>query len=170
LEVVFHGLTHACPRGTWPHLAWYHRNQAEYAANDPAARERAREAYDRLALALGRRPGVCPPCWLWTQENRAFFVSLAPPYIESMLALEYRGRRVFSPIISIGSPRTRDLPTLETLARGMMALSRLLPQARVRVAVHPCDTACARSMAFLTAAYGTLLTRGAASVLLGQLR
>ena len=52
MEVVFHGLTHTCSPDGWPLLAWYHKGQAEYAVNDPAAREQAREAYARsLALA-----------------------------------------------------------------------------------------------------------------------
>ncbi|HTY64319.1 MAG TPA: hypothetical protein VMG30_18865 [Acidobacteriota bacterium] len=169
MEVVFHGLTHICPPGVWPYLAWYHKGQAEYAVNDPAAREQAGKAYARLSATLGQLPGICPPCWLCTKENRAFLASLSPPYVESMFALERKGRRRFSPIISIGSSRARDLVALELLARSMLLLSHLLPEARVRVAVHPSDTANPRVMSFLKTTYGKLLERGAEPVLLNSL-
>jgi hypothetical protein len=169
MEVVFHGLTHTCSSDGWPLLAWYHKGQAEYAINDPAAREQAGEAYARLSDALGQRPGICPPCWLCTKENRAFLASLFPPYVESMFALERKDRRMFSPIISIGSPQLRNLTSLELIARSMLLLSRLLPEARVRIAVHPSDMANPRVMNFLMTTYVKLLERGADPVLLNSL-
>jgi hypothetical protein len=86
-----------------------------------------------------------------------------------MFTLERKGRRRFSPVISIGSSRVRDLTALEPLARSMLVLSRLLPEARVRVAVHPSDTANPRVMSFLKMTYDKLLERGADPVLLNSL-
>jgi hypothetical protein len=148
IEIVFHGLTHLCSRKVYKHLAFYHKYQAEYLVDSDDLRNDTERKFRSLIPQLGNNIGICPPCWLVTKTNFKFFKTLNPLYIETLLAVHYGNEKVFSPVISLGSPNNFELVFLKLLGKLMLLFSLMRRNAYLRVAIHTCDLAKAGSMTF----------------------
>jgi len=165
IEVVFHGLSHACPTSVGKRSAWFHKHQAEYLLGSSELVRNTQEMYQSLVSLFSAPLGICPPCWLASANNRKFLQSLAPAYIEGMLSLRAQGKRTWSPIVSLGSPNLSELFYLRRLGSLMCFAAMLLPRARVRVALHTCDLLEPSSMIFFANKVQWLLRRGVHPVL-----
>ena len=150
LEVVFHGVSHACPPTVGRATAFYHKSQAEYLEDSEAKRSETKASFMEAKRTLGMSLGICPPCWLATKRNRVLFTTLQPAYIEAMLWLDFGVKRVPAPVVSLGSPEPGELRWLRALAHLIGGVSRRIPGARLRIAIHTCDLAIPASMALFT--------------------
>ena len=139
IEVVFHGLSHACPPETYSWLAFYHKQQAEYLLNSTTLQSNTQTMFERVKNSLNTNLGICPPCWLSTKENVQLFKSLNPIYIEKLLSIETQTKNFFSPVISLGSPNKRELVWLRLLALLITRITILCRFKTVRLAIHTCD-------------------------------
>jgi len=148
IEVVFHGLSHACPSDVGRFSAWYHKHQAEYLLDSEVLKNATQFRFQELQQILGNTLGICPPCWLASKDNHHLFESLEPTYIESMLHFRVKNSFSVSPIISLGSPKSSELFWLRGLGHIMGLFSILLPKSRTRVALHVCDIQTPSSMRF----------------------
>jgi len=165
LEVVFHGTTHQCPHSVGRSLAFYHKYQAEYLQESNKLSMDTQNCFTGAQRLLGSALGICPPCWLATASNWKFLRSLAPLYTESLLWIRYPSKRIFSPVVSLGSPVASELRWLKILGRLLFGMSRLIPGARLRVAIHTCDLAIPDSMTYFTKVLGRLNSRNHSAVL-----
>jgi hypothetical protein len=170
LEIVFHGLKHTCSKNVPKLWAFFHKYEAEYLDNNEEHREATKKRFTATADQLKLNIGICPPCWLASRENFDFFRSLHPLYIETMLYLLHRDDAVIAPVISLGSPRKREVFFLKILARIICSLSCLLLVKRVRIALHVCDLKTRSSLLFFEKIVSRLNSRGFTPVLLRELR
>jgi hypothetical protein len=161
LELVFHGLSHACPRDVGRWSSFYHKHQAEYLLDDDALRAATGEVWEHGLSGFEKPIGICPPCWLATRTNWRFLESLRPLYLESTWRLRSRGRTIPSPIVSLGSPDPVELRGLRLLGSGLRRLGRIPGLGRVRVAIHTCDLERPDSMAYFERTIASLLSSGA---------
>lgn len=170
LEIVFHGLTHKCSKDVSGLLAFYHKYQAEYLNNSDSIRTKTAEIYQSVCSLLDETIGICPPCWIATKRNFRFFRTLHPLYIESLLSLTFKWRKIFSPVISLGSPNNDELFFLKGLAHTMYFLSILMRRTRLRIAIHQCDLEKSASMIFFLKTFQALNRHGFQPVLLKDLQ
>jgi hypothetical protein len=169
LEIVFHGLTHSCAVKTGKLYSFYHKYQAEYLVDSGQHRLESSETFNNLKQLLNTNIGICPPCWLSHKNNYRLFQKLNPLYIESMLSVNFISEKIFSPIMSIGSPVKREISFLKWGFNFMFLLSELLPSARSRIAVHVCDIDIEDTMIFFHTKFERLKSRGFKSVLQKEL-
>ncbi len=170
LELVFHGLTHTCSKRVSRPLAIFHKYQAEYLDNDAEHRDATRKCFTAMRDTLRMNLGICPPCWLACRENMGLFQSLHPLYIEKLLFLHAPGKRIFSPVLSLGSPSRIEVLFLKILA-GILSFSiGMFHLNRVRVAMHVCDLTMEKSRRFFDEKISQLDRRGFRPVLLRELR
>jgi len=169
LEIVFHGLSHECSKNVSKLFVFYHKYQAEYLDNDDTLRKHTFDMYQSAKIIINKNVGICPPCWIATKQNFAFFKSLKPLYIERMLSLESQSKRYKSPVISLGSPKIVELFFLRISARIIMCLAILFKSKKVRIAIHICDTENKKSIQFFSKMSRLLLKNGYNSVLLKDL-
>ena len=148
VEVVFHGIHHACERKVWRALSWYHKYQAEYLVDSESLRSMSKKQYLNLANIAGYSPGICPPCWLSIGKNSMFLKSLKPSFFENLLHLSTESTRRFSTVISIGSDRSHEVFFLKLLGWLLCSVSLVRKDIPVRVAVHVCDLKLESSMDF----------------------
>jgi hypothetical protein len=146
IEIVYHGVRHACEKKAWRLLSWYHKYQAEYIVDSDNLRRKTRKGYGDLSKMLGERPGICPPCWIGSKKNLGFLDSLMPSYREELLHINKNGKRVFSSVLSFGSARKFELLFLGMIAAFSYYAAMVLRVKRIRISVHPCDLAVALSM------------------------
>jgi hypothetical protein len=139
LEIVFHGLTHQCSKKVPKILSFYHKYQAEYLEDSETLREASKKMYSDSRHLLGHNLGICPPCWISIKKNIDFFKSLKPLFIENLLSISSDSKKLFSPVISLGSPETRDLIFLKALAWIMFMVSIVKRNTHLRIAIHLCD-------------------------------
>lgn len=164
LELVFHGISHRCAEGTGKPWVWYHKNQAEFLGADFDAGLNAFR-FRRLQEILGVRLGICPPCWIAEKAGWEFLRSLNPLFLEGMLQLQQGNVRRLSPVISLGSERSRELILLRIVARAIAFASRFFSAERLRLVVHPVDYRNPKSMAFLHSRVNLLQASGYQPVL-----
>ncbi len=169
LEIVFHGLKHSCSKNVLRLWAFFHKYQAEYLENDAGHREATRKCFATIEDEMATKLGICPPCWLASKENNEFFQSLQPLYIESLLSLRYQGKKVISPVISLGSSRRLEVFFLEILADTICLISSILRLRRVRIAMHLCDLDIETSRLFFDNIISRFNGRGFKPVLLREL-
>ena len=148
LEIVFHGLSHTCSKNVSKFGVFYHKYQAEYLDDNESLRKNTAVMYKSLISVLGSNLGICPPCWIATKKNRALFASLNPLYVESILSIEYPTQKIFSPVISLGSPKNSELFFLKIIAKISYLYSIINRKTHLRVAVHVCDVSNPASMHF----------------------
>jgi hypothetical protein len=148
VEVVFHGIHHACERKVWRWLSWYHKYQAEYLVDSESLRAMSKKQYANLAKISGYNPGICTPCWLSNGRNRSFLNSLAPSFYEMLLHMSADSKKRFSTVISIGSDRSHEAFFLKLLGWMLCAVSLVKKNIPVRVAIHVCDLKLESSMVF----------------------
>jgi hypothetical protein len=170
LEVVFHGLTHQCSRKVGKISSFYHKYQAEYLENDEQLRVNTLQMFRNVTELLGRNLGICPPCWLTTKENYKMFKSLSPLYIELLTSLHFQDQKVFSPIVSLGSPKESELFFLRKLARFILFSGMIVRKNKVRVAIHTCDIENTDSMKFFDLIIARLNYKKFQPVLLRELQ
>jgi len=164
LELVFHGLTHACSRNTGRWISFYHKYQAEYLENSDEHQSSTGRVYESMRGKAGRNIGICPPCWLSTSENNSFFRSLNPLYVESIFSLNRKGKNFFYPVISIGSSSKSELIFLRLQARLMYLLSLFPLIGGVRMVIHVCDIPVDSTMNFFTDYFSRLKSKGFTAV------
>jgi hypothetical protein len=169
LEIVFHGLKHTCSKNVPKLLAVFHKYQAEYLDNDQEHREATKKSFTDIADKLNMKIGICPPCWLASRKNIDFFRSLQPLYIETMLHLQYGDDKVFSPVISLGSPSKFEVFFLKILASAICSFSVIFRINRVRIAMHICDLKTKTAHSFFENRVSKLNRRGFRAVLLREL-
>lgn len=169
LEVVFHGITHKCSKKVSKLLAFYHKYQAEYLDDSEALRENTQKMFYNTTGFLGTNVGICPPCWIAHKNNMNFFKTLKPLYVESLLSISFPEAKIFSPVISLGSPNDGELFYLKKLAWCVYKLSALIGNSCLRVAIHECDLDKSNSMKFFSGIIGSLETRKLQPVLLKNL-
>ena len=170
IEVVFHGLTHKTSGKAWKLFSFYHCYQAEYIVDSDEIRINSEKIYYQIGKLLNvGKIGICPSCWLATKNNYHFFKSLSPLYIESMLSIGYNGKRIFSPVVSLGTRSTIQLFFLKIFAYLMYMISKIIPSAKIRIVIHPCDLSNSRSMYFFSKIFFKLIRRNVKAVLLKEL-
>jgi hypothetical protein len=169
LEIVFHGLTHACSKNVSKLWVFYHKYQAEYLDNTVELREKTFQMYTSATVLLQQKIGICPPCWIATKQNFAFFKTVKPLYIEKMLSLHSQTSKVSSPVISLGSPNDSELFFLKILARLMLFFSLVSRNKTVRIAIHICDIEKPQSISFFTKMIASLNKSNYKAVLLREL-
>ncbi len=169
IELVFHGLTHACLKKNHRLLSFYHKYQAEYLDDGDELRRNTGTAFGKIQSLFGIRAGICPPCWLAHKNNVRFFKSLKPLFVESLLTISYGDRKFFSPVISLGSPVLLELFFLRKLGRLVYLISVLIRGKGVRIAIHRCDIEIPSSMELFKSAAQGLLRNGYKPVLLHDL-
>jgi hypothetical protein len=169
LELVFHGLSHACPPHVGRSTAFYHKHQAEYLLESVALREETREVWEGLMARFHMPLGICPPCWLATSANWSFLASLEPAYLESLWRVWTPARTVPSPVVSLGSAKPMELALLRPMGSVLRRLARIPGLERLRIAIHTCDLDTPRSMAYFQRTVSVLLSRGGVPVLQRQL-
>jgi len=169
IEVVFHGLSHLCPETTGRLTSFYHKHQAEYLLDTEKLRDETREVYGHVREFTGRDAGICPPCWIACRNNRIFLRKLNPVFVESLLSMDFSGRKFFSPVISLGSPVKKELIFLKAGARLMHLVALLLPGTRLRIAVHECDLEIPQSLDFFAKRIELLDKKGFRPVLMSGL-
>lgn len=150
LEIVFHGLTHQCSKNVPKTLTFYHKYQAEYLDDSDLLRVNTKEMFDNSKLLLGYNLGICPPCWIAIKKNIDFFHSLNPLFIENILYISFMEKKLFSPVISLGSPENSELVFLKILTRLIYLLSIAKRSTHLRIAVHLCDLEKPASMGFFS--------------------
>lgn len=165
LEVVFHGLTHSCAVKAGKLYSFYHKYQAEYLVDSDQHREDSTRIFNAVKKLLNTNIGICPPCWLSHKKNYIFFQSLNPIYIESILSMNFITKKIFSPIMSIGSPVPGEIRFLKIGLNFMSMLSKILPNAKSRMAVHVCDMDIEDTMVFFHKKFEELTKKGFISVL-----
>lgn len=148
LEVVFHGNSHSCPVGTAKYLSFYHKYEAEYLYDSKDLREKATNSFMNFKTLFSGDSGFCPPCWLLTKENYKLFKSLNPYFIERLLSIEHNKSKYFSPIISIGTSKKSEIFFLKRIANLMLNLGVLTNNAKMRIAIHICDTEIENTLLF----------------------
>ena len=141
-------MNHACSEKVSKLFSFYHKYQAEYLVNSDILRENTLMMYNDAKLKFENNLGICPPCWLAHKNNYSFFNSMKPLYIESLLHISYPDKKIFSPVISLGSPNKFELFFLRLLGYKIIFLSVLLRMKRVRIAIHDCDIVNITSMNF----------------------
>lgn len=161
LELVFHGLTHACPAGVGRFTSFYHKGQAEYLFDADSLRTRTREVWEEGLEGFETPIGICPPCWMATRTNWTFLESLSPLYLETAWSLRTDARTVPSPIVSLGSPNPTELFWLRPLGSALRRLADLPGLGNLRVALHTCDLDRRDSMDYFVRTVSSLLDRGA---------
>jgi hypothetical protein len=169
LEIVFHGLKHKCSRNVSKLLSFYHKYQAEYLDDSDELRDKTQDMFFNTTSFLDTNLGICPPCWIAHKKNKLFFKILDPIFIESLLFLSFSHKKVFSPVISLGSPNDRELFFLRKLARIIFILTQLFRKKYLRIAVHECDLDKENSMDFFSGIINKLKKRKAQAVLLKSL-
>ncbi len=169
IEVVFHGLTHVCAVKTGQLYSFYHKYQAEYLVDSDQHREDSAQTFNTVKNLLSTNMGICPPCWLSHKNNYRFFKSLNPLYIESIISMNFLTKKIFSPIMSIGSPVPAEIKFLKIGFNFMSMLSRILPGANARMAVHVCDIDIEDTMVFFHEKFEYLIEKGFSSVLQKEL-
>ena len=169
IEIVFHGLTHKCSREVSKLLAFYHKYQAEYLDDSDELREKTQKMLYNTIYFLRMNIGICPPCWIAHKKNTYFFKTLKPLYIESLLSIFYSGTKIFSPVISLGSPNKCELYFLKILARSIHILSIISGNSNLRVAIHDCDLDKKNSIKFFSGIIGSFKARKFQPVLLKNL-
>jgi hypothetical protein len=170
IEVVFHGLSHRCPETVSKIFAFYHKYQAEYLEDSELLRGKTSIMYTQATTLFSYNLGICPPCWISHKRNFLFFRTLKPAYIEKLLSVSFQRRKVFSPVISLGSPNDGELFFLKVLAWFMYSLSGILPNSHTRIAIHPCDLEKPSSLAFFKRKVKQLQKKGFEPVLLKYLQ
>jgi len=148
VEVVFHGIQHACERKVWFWLSWYHKYQAEYLVDSESLRKKSKKQFENLAKITKYNPGICPPCWLAIRRNRVFLNLLKPSFFERLLHISTESMTKFSTVISIGSDRKREIFFLKLLGWIVCTISLIRTNIPVRIAVHVCDLDLESSMDF----------------------
>lgn len=169
VEIVFHGLSHLCPRHTGRLISFYHKYQAEYLLDSEKLRDNSREMYQDVTDFTGTNTGICPPCWIACKDNRIFFRRLNPVFVESLLSMDFAGQTFFSPVISLGSIKGSELVFLKASARFMYLVSLLSRKTRLRVAVHECDLELESSLDFFSGMLKSLDSKGFRPVLMRDL-
>jgi hypothetical protein len=169
LEIVFHGLKHSCSKNVSKLWVFFHKYQAEYLVNDKEHRTATEASYRAILDKMKMNIGICPPCWLASRDNYKFFRSLKPLYIETILHLQHREKKVFSPVISIGSPSRTEVFFLKILASVICSLAGMLFMNRVRIAMHVCDLNTETTFSFIKNIVPKLDRRGFRPVLLREL-
>jgi len=169
IELVFHGLSHACPPDVGRSTAFYHKHQAEYLLDSDDLRDRTREAWENLRTEFRMPLAICPPCWLATSSNWNFLASLRPAYLESMWRIWTPAKTIPSPVVSLGSAKPSELVFLRPFGSALRQLGRVPGLERLRIAIHTCDLDIPRSMAYFQRTVSVLLSRGSAPVLQRQL-
>ena len=170
IEVVFHGLTHQCSRNVGKMSSFYHKHQAEYLDNNEQLRENTMQMFRNATNLLERNLGICPPCWLTTKENYKMFRSLSPLYIELLTSIHFQDQKVFSPVVSLGSPKASELIFLKKLALFILFSGMILRKNKVRIAIHTCDIENTDSMKFFERIISRLGYKKFQPVLLRELR
>ena len=170
IELVFHGLTHRCSKNVSKAFVFYHKYQAEYLDDSEILRGKTREIYGQLTTMLSHKLGICPPCWILHRKNFSFFKTLTPLFIEKVLFIHYADKKVFSPVISLGSPNDRELIFLKGLGHLMHLISLILPNSRTRMAIHVCDLANSKSLTFFNRKVDRFARTGITAVLLRNLQ
>jgi len=165
LEVVFHGLTHSCAFKVGRLYSFYHKYQAEYLVDSDQHRQYSMETFNSVKELLNTNLGICPPCWLSHKNNYKFFMGLNPLYIESILSLNFLPKKIFSPIMSIGSPVKSEIKFLKSGFNFMYMLSNIMPSTKARMAVHVCDIDIEDTMNFFHTKFEKLISRGFKSVM-----
>ena len=169
IELVFHGLSHACPPDVGRSTAFYHKHQAEYLLDCDNLRTTTREVWENLRTEFRMPLAICPPCWLATSSNWTFLASLEPAYLESMWRIWTPTRTIPSPVVSLGSPKPAELRLLRPFGSALRQLSRIPGLERLRVAIHTCDLEVPGSMEYFRRTVSVLLSRGGTPVLQRQL-
>lgn len=169
LDVVFHGLTHACPENIGKLRSFYHKHQAEYLFDSQALRNDTAAVFEKVQTAFGSSLGICPPCWLSCRKNKRFLSSLSPLFLESMFHIDYCGKRLFSPIVSLGSPNEKELGMLTLFAKLMAKVSFWGSKSTTRVAIHTCDFTIPKSMDFFKHTIASFTDSGFEAVLMRNL-
>ncbi len=165
MEVVFHGLTHICAVKVGRLYSFYHKYQAEYLVDSDQHRDDSGKTFQIVKNIFNTNIGICPPCWLAHKKNYSFFLSLNPIYIESILSMNFITKKIFSPIMSIGSPVPEEIRFLKIGFNFMSLLSKILPNAKSRMAVHVCDIDIEDTMVFFHRKFEELTKKGFISVL-----
>jgi hypothetical protein len=169
IEVVFHGISHLCEKKVWRVLSWYHRYQAEYLVDSQTSRNMSEKQYANLAKVAGYNPGICPPCWLAVGKNKAFLLSLNPPFYEMLLHVSAGSKKSFSTVISIGSSAAHEVFFLKKLGWILYAVSLIRKNIPGRIAVHVCDLNIESSVDFFKKISESLRRRKYSAVLMREL-
>jgi hypothetical protein len=164
LEIVFHGVTHLCPVGTWRLFAWYHKYQAEFTSKTYSAGIN-RSRYNQLNEILQIKTGICPPCWIASRDGWKFITSLIPLYYEKLLSLNFEGKYVFSLPVSLASDSKTELIFLRLLASLIEMTAGIFNQSRLRFVIHTIDLSNNDSVTFLYNKYSRLKLKGFIPVL-----
>ncbi|MGD0341865.1 MAG: hypothetical protein ABSA76_09195 [Bacteroidales bacterium] len=168
LEIVFHGISHQCPAGTWKLFSWYHKNQAEF-LSDIFQAETNRFRYNKLNEILQIRTGICPPCWIASQAGWKFIKSLSPLYFEKLLSVNFNGKGFFSLPVSLASDNKNELYFLKGVASLVSAVAILFHHKRLRLILHTIDIPNVDSITFLKHQYHILILKGFSPVLQKEL-
>jgi hypothetical protein len=139
LEIVFHGLKHTCSKNVSKFWTFFHKYQAEYLENDAGHLQATQENFKAIVDKIKMQIGLCPPCWLASRKNMAFFRLLHPLYIETLLYLRNQDQKVISPVISLGSPKRFEITALKILAGAIYMLAAIFSMNRIRIVIHACD-------------------------------
>ncbi len=170
IEIVFHGLKHRCSKRVLRILSFYHKNQAEYLEDSEELRVKTGEMFAHLSGLLKTNPGICPPCWIAGRRNLRYLKKLNPQYLESLLFVSYKFRRIFTFIISLGSSKKSELFFLKIIGNLMLRLSLISKNTRLRVAIHECDLSIDDSIKFLSNKVELLRKHGFRPVLMKHLQ
>lgn len=168
LEIVFHGVTHKCPRGTWKMLSWYHKYEAEFISNSFNI-ELNRARYNCLNKILDTETGICPSCWIATVNGWKFLKSLNPLYIEKLLMIIFRKGKVFSMPVSLATIRKEELFFLKMAASFITKISGICRNTSLRIVVHTIDLLNKESVLFLGKKYSDIILKGYVPVLQREL-
>jgi hypothetical protein len=168
LEIVFHGVSHQCPVGTGKLFSWYHKYQAEFISNTFQA-DINKLRYNKLNEILQVNTGICPPCWIAIPAGWKFIKSLSPLYFEKLLSINYKNKRYFSLLISLGSDNKNELYFLRILASLIATTAILFNHTRLRLVVHTIDLSNIDSITFSQHKYYTLISKGFSPVLQKEL-
>jgi len=71
-------------------------------------------------------------------------------FIENILSVTFEDKKLFSPVISLGSPENNELVFLKIIARLMFRLFLFKTNISYRVAIHPCDLEKPASVGFFS--------------------
>jgi hypothetical protein len=168
LEIVFHGVTHKCPRGTWKMLSWYHKYEAEY-AGDSFDVEMNRTRFKSLNDMLETETGLCPSCWIASAQGWKFLKTLNPLYVEKLLMIVFRKKKVFSLPVSLATIRKWELFFLKIVASFITRISGICRNTSLRIVVHTIDLLNMESVIFLVNKYSDVIIKGYVPVLQREL-